>query len=187
MSASQAPRELDDTQQFALAALRDQLGEAYQGDRIESDGTPVATIAAERIVDALRLLRDDPEMVYRVLTDLTSVDYGPGKRTPRFVVVYNLLSRQYVSRLRIEVGVDEGAETAPSVTSLWPAANWLEREVYDLMGIRFEGHPDLRRIQLPDDYDGHPLRKEFPVNGGYRQVRRAEVPAPTYGPRFRVR
>jgi NADH-quinone oxidoreductase subunit C len=178
---------LDDTQRFALKTLKEKLGEGYEGHRIERDGTPVATVAAGSIVEALTLLRDDPEISYRVLSDLASVDYGAGKREPRYVVVYNLLSRKYVSRLRLEVGVAEGEESVPTVTGIHAVADWLEREVFDLMGIRFEGHPDLRRIQLPEDYDGHPLRKEFPVRGGYRQVRRPEEPLPTHGHRFRTR
>lgn len=187
MSAEETARGMDGAQATALALLQERLGDHCKGDRIERDNVPVVTVAAEAIVEALTLLRDGPETSYRVLTDLTAVDYGPGKRVPRFVVVYNLLSRRYVSRIRLEVGVDEGQEVVTSVTTVFPAANWLEREVYDLMGIRFEGHPDLRRIQLPEDYDGHPLRKEFPVTGGYRQVRRPEEPTPAFGPRYRVR
>jgi len=144
-------------------------------------------LTRDSIVAALTELRDNPDLAFRVLIDLTAVDYAHGKRTPRFDLVYALLSRRHVARIRLTVAIDEGDEWAPTVVGVFPCADWLEREVFDLMGIRFEGHPNLKRIQLPEDYDGHPLRKEFPLRGGHRQVRRPEDPEPVFGHRFRVR
>jgi NADH-quinone oxidoreductase subunit C len=97
---------------------------------------------------------------FTFLTDLTAVDRHP--TAPRFEVVYLLTAPAHRARVRLKVPLADG-ETMPSVTSLWPAANWLEREVYDLFGIRFDGHPDLQRILLPDDWEGYPLRKDYPL------------------------
>ncbi len=172
--------------QRALARLREELGEQTVGGR-DDRGALVVTVPRERIVDALRLLRDDPALGFRVLVDLTAVDYLTTGRRPRFDIVYQLLARDRAARLLVTVPIEEDAEELPSVTPVFPAADWMEREVFDLFGIRFSGHPDLRRIELPDDYDGHPLRRDFPVRGGHRQVRRPDDPAPTFGHRFRVR
>jgi len=170
----------------AVAMLRERLGSAVLESR---DEHRCVTVRLERevVVEALRLLRDAPEFAFRTLVDLTAVDYATTGREPRFDVVYSVRSRTRGARLRLVVGVPEGDETVPTATGVFAGADWLEREVYDLMGLGFEGHPDLRRIELPDDYDGHPLRKEFPVRGGHRQVRRPEDPEPRFGHRFRVR
>jgi len=114
-------------------------------------------VARERILQALEAARD---MGFRLLTDLTAVDRHPAQ--PRFDVVYLLTSVEPPAwvRLMVHLAADQ---TAPSATSLWPGANWLEREVFDLFGIRFDGHPDLRRILMPDDWEGHPLRKDYPL------------------------
>ncbi len=170
----------------AVGRLRKHLGAAVLESR-EEHGAVVVTLERDAIVEALRLLRDAPEYAFRTLVDLTAVDYGSSGREPRFEVVYSVRSRTCNARLRLIVGAPEGDEVVPTVTEVFPGANWLEREVCDLMGLRFAGHPDPRRIELPDDYDGHPLRKEFPLRGGHRQVRRPEDPEPTFGHRFRVR
>jgi NADH-quinone oxidoreductase subunit C len=101
------------------------------------------------------------------LVDLTAVDYSkyPGDPGPRFEVVYNLISTIHRHRIRIKVRVPEDAPRVDSVAAIWQTANWHEREAYDLMGITFAGHPDLRRILLPEDWEGHPLRKEYPLKG----------------------
>ena len=106
-------------------------------------------------------LRDDPELHFNFLSDLTSLDLFD-KDTTRFEVNYHLLSHKNRARLRIKTRVREG-EKVPSLTSVWPTSNWHEREVYDLMGIEFENHPDLRRILTPDGWIGHPLRKDYPL------------------------
>jgi NADH-quinone oxidoreductase subunit C len=107
-------------------------------------------------------LRDEPELAFAMLKDCCGVDYLGMSRQPRFAVVYQLYSVEHNQTLRLRVPADEGQEL-PSVAGIWPSANWYEREVYDMFGLRFSGHPDLRRILMSDDYPGHPLRKDFPL------------------------
>ncbi len=116
-----------------------------------------------RALNLLRRLCEDPETSMRRLVDLTAIDWGPqGGRGARFEIVYRLQSAGINSRLRVHVPVEATNPTLDSVVTLWPAAGWLEREVFDLFGIRFRGHPDLRRILLATDFEGAPLRKDFP-------------------------
>lgn len=123
------------------------------------------TIYVERssIGEACTLLRDNPECAFNFLADVTCVDWYP--REPRFEVVYHLLSIPKKERVRLKVRLDSGSPTLDSVTPVWPGANYFEREVFDLFGVRFTGHPYLRRIQMPEDWEGHPLRKDYPVEG----------------------
>ena len=114
----------------------------------------------EDIVQICQFLRDDPELDFNFLSDLCGVDWP--ERKPRFDLVYNLYSISKNHRVRLKVRVEDG-ESVPSVTSVWSTANWHEREVFDMFGIRFEGHPDLRRILMSEDWEGHPLRKDFPL------------------------
>jgi NADH-quinone oxidoreductase subunit C len=100
---------------------------------------------------------------YNFFEDMTAVDWFPS--SPRFQLSYHILSHTYKERIRLRVLVDGDAPAVESITSVWPAANFFEREVFDLFGIRFEGHPNLRRIMMPDDWQGHPLRKDYPVEG----------------------
>ena len=116
----------------------------------------------EDLVAVARMLRDDPRLAFSMLKDCCGVDYLTLGRRPRFAIVYQLYSLSHNRSLRLMVGVDEG-ESVPSVTGVWPNANWYEREAYDMFGIPFADHPDLRRILMPDDFDGHPLRKDFPL------------------------
>ena len=123
------------------------------------------TIVLQRtaIREACAILRDDQQLQFNFLSDITCVDWYPNE--PRFDVVYELLAIPRRERLRLKVrlaGDDPGLE---SVTSVWPSANFFEREVYDLFGVRFAGHPNLRRIMMPEDWEGHPLRKNYPVEG----------------------
>ncbi len=132
-------------------------------------GDLVLTLKREFLTDVARMLRDDPRLHYDLLLDLTAVDRLKLGTMPRFATVYQLYSipqRQSV-RLVVPLPWDGEADmpTCPSVTGIWPTANWLEREVYDLMGIRFEGHPWLRRILMPENWVGHPLRKDYPLGG----------------------
>jgi NADH-quinone oxidoreductase subunit C len=112
-------------------------------------------------------LRDEPSLKMDHLADLTAVDFStyPGDTGPRFEVVYNMISTVHRHRIRLKVRVPEEDPRVDSVASIWQTANWHERETYDLMGVRFDGHPDLRRILLPEDWQGHPLRKEYPLKG----------------------
>jgi NADH-quinone oxidoreductase subunit C len=132
---------------------------------------PTVYVPRERLVETCRVLRDAPAFQFTLLADLTAVDYLP--REPRFEVVYHLAclgtpgfpssipSRP--ARLRLKVRVPGEDARVPTVGAVWPAAGWLEREVWDLFGIVFEGHPDLRRLLMPEDWEGHPLRKDYPV------------------------
>jgi len=113
--------------------------------------------------DAVALLRADSNLRFNYLCDVTCVDWYPVE--PRFEVVYHLLSIPRKDRVRLKVKLSGDDPVVSSVTELWPSANFFEREVFDLFGVRFEGHPDLRRIMLPDDWEGHPLRKDYPVEG----------------------
>jgi NADH-quinone oxidoreductase subunit C len=117
-------------------------------------------VRKEDIVQICQFLRDDPELSFNFFSDLCGVDYL--ERKHRFEVVYNLYSIPKNHRARLKVRVDDG-ESIPSVTSVWKTANWHEREVFDMFGIRFDGHPNLKRILMPEDWEGHPLRKDFPL------------------------
>jgi NADH-quinone oxidoreductase subunit C len=117
-----------------------------------------------RILEICRYLHDDPELFFDHLQDLCGADYH-GKKDPRFEVVYNLYSIKYRHKIRIRAQVPEDDPSIQSVTSIWVGANWHERECYDMFGIVFKGHPDLRRILLPEDWEGHPLRKDYPLKG----------------------
>jgi|SRR6185369_6368883 NADH-quinone oxidoreductase subunit C len=117
----------------------------------------------ESLREACALLRDNPQTKFEFLADITCVDWYPSD--PRFEVVYNFLSISRKERVRIKVLLDGSDPNLESLTSLWPGANYFEREVFDLFGIRFNGHPNLRRILMPDDWEGHPLRKDYPVEG----------------------
>ena len=123
------------------------------------------TIHVERSLlrEACVLLRDDPNCPFNFLSDVTCVDWYPSD--PRFEVVYHLLSISKKERVRLKVRVDGESPVVESVTSVWPAANYFEREVFDLFGVRFTGHPYLRRLLMPEDWEGHPLRKDYPVEG----------------------
>jgi NADH-quinone oxidoreductase subunit C len=129
-----------------------------EGDR----GILWINLPTEALRPALTALRDDPELDYRMLSDLFGADYPA--REKRFDVLYNLYSLSRNRRVFIRVRVGEG-EPVPTVSDLFPNANWAEREVYDLFGVPFSDHPDLRRILCPDDWDGHPLRKDYPLIG----------------------
>jgi len=120
------------------------------------------TVQKKDIFEICKFLHSDPDLQYHMLTDLCGVDLFP--ETPRFEVVYHLNSIKNNQRLRLKAKVGE-KESISSVESIWKVANWYEREAYDLFGIPFENHPNLRRIMLWDGYDGHPLRKDFPVEG----------------------
>jgi NADH-quinone oxidoreductase subunit C len=120
-------------------------------------------VRPEAIVKVCRFVRNEPGLEYNFLSSVTGVDLGM-EADPRFEVVYHLYSLPQRHRLRLKVRVNED-ELVPTVTGVWRAADWYERETYDFFGIEFEEHPDLRRIMMPDDYEGHPLRKDFPLRG----------------------
>ncbi len=131
----------------------------------EHRGQVGVIVKKDRIVELLRWLHDDPALHLNHLADLCGVDYL-GKKDVRFEVVYNLYSIPLRHGIRIRAQVPEDDCQIESVTSIWMGADWHERECYDLLGITFGGHPDLRRILLPDGWEGHPLRKDYPLDGG---------------------
>jgi len=137
-------------------------GAPYEAlESADSDVTPVILVPAEHLLATARALRETPGLEFHAISNVTAVDYYP-RREPRFDVVYHFVSphRRARVRLKVRVALDQPVS---SVTSVWPGAGWLEREVYDLFGIVFEGHDDLRRLMMPDDWEGHPLRKDYPV------------------------
>lgn len=143
---------------------------ALPGAVLESDfafGELTLTVERARIVDALRFLRDDPAGQFISIIDISGADYP--EREKRFEVVYHLLSPKMNRRVRLKVSTDENTPIS-SATAVYPGADWYEREIYDFFGVLFEGHPDLRRILTDYGFDGHPLRKDFPMSG-YVEVR----------------
>jgi NADH-quinone oxidoreductase subunit C len=128
----------------------------------EAFGEVTAIIPRESIVDVCRTLRDDHD--FDLLADLCGCDRGP-EEDPRFEVNYHVFSTVHYQRLRLKVLLSEEDAHVHTVTHLWKTADWHERETFDLLGVNFDGHPDLRRILLPSDFDGHALRKDYPLRG----------------------
>ncbi len=126
-------------------------------------GDDTAVVKRVDVLDVCRFLKESPDLSYNFLIDLTAVDYLHMGKEPRFEVVYHLYSLKYNYRVRIKSPVPEADPTIDSLTPLWAVANWLERECWDMFGIRFNGHPDLRRILLYEQFEGHPLRKDYPL------------------------
>lgn len=125
-------------------------------------GDETAVIKRDRLVEIFTWLQNSDEADMSMLADLTAVDYM-GKKTPRFEVVYHLHSLAKGARLRIKVPLEEGDASLDSIAGVYESANWTEREVWDMYGIRFEGHPDLKRILMYEEFEGHPLRKDYPI------------------------
>ena len=149
----------------AIEALRRDHASAIR--EVESSSGEVwAIISPEDAVAILTFLRDDPALQYDYLSDLTAIHW-PDRSGAEFDVVYQLYSISNRKRFRVKVRLAEGG-SVPTASTIWRAADWLEREVYDMFGIRFDGHQDLRRILNPDHFEGHPLRKEFPLQGRVR-------------------
>jgi NADH-quinone oxidoreductase subunit C len=149
-----------------LQRLADRFGTAIV-ETHEHRGELTAVVERAALPDVLRACRDEPALDFDVLMDLTAVDYlkYPGREDgPRFEVVYHLHSIGHNHRLRLKVRVDEDDAEVPTAVGLWPIANWLEREVWDMFGVRFAGHPDLRRLLMYEQFVGHPLRKDYPIN-----------------------
>jgi NADH-quinone oxidoreductase subunit C len=155
-----------DTLSAALAAV---LGERIRTATV-AFGELTIVLAADQMIGALRELRDRPELRFEMLIDVCGVDYqgfgGGAWDGPRFAAVYHLLSLSNNRRVRVRVfAADDDFPVLPSVVDLWPAANWFEREAFDLYGIVFSGHPDLRRLLTDYGFVGHPFRKDFPISG----------------------
>ena len=146
-------------------ALAQSLAVALPGVHVEPAPSidPHATIYISRddLPAVMQALKDRPDLAFGFLADLTVVDFWP--RAPRFELVYILVSLELRHRLRLKVRLQEDEARVQTVCSVWPAANWLEREAWDLFGIVFDGHPDPRRLLMPEDWEGYPLRKDYPV------------------------
>jgi NADH-quinone oxidoreductase subunit C len=152
-----------------LQILRERLPDASYTD-VSGVDMPALAVDREHIVEVCQVLRDDPALQFALLVDVTCADYHPA--SPRYEMVYLVacIGAAYAKgpaaparRLRLKVRVPDNDPRIASVTSVFPAASWPEREVFDLFGILFDGHPDMRRILMPDDWEGHPLRKDYPV------------------------
>jgi NADH-quinone oxidoreductase subunit C len=152
---------MSDHLQVTVAALQERFG--GQAEEFRSEVS--VALAPEHIVDACRLLRE--EFDFELLVEETAVDYWP-QEAPRFHVVYRVRSLQHNLILGLRVPLDGHAPSMASIESIYHNANWFERELWDMFGIHFEGHPDLRRVLMPHDWEGHPLRKDYPL--GYEEV-----------------
>lgn len=158
------PVDLAKLQELLRNKLAEHFGEAVSAPTLAHGEL---TIVADRavILKLATFLRDDPDFRFDLLSYLTAVDYSALKRPVRYDVVYMLYSIAKKHRVRVKCAVPAEDPTIDSVESIWKTADWLERETFDMFGILFQGHPDLRRILLPDDWEGHPLRKDFPLGG----------------------
>lgn len=148
------PEPLDNER---VRRLRVRFGEAM-GEALKDRGQAIVFVSRERLLDICDYLKQEEK--FNFLTDLTANDRYAGEK--RFEVVYNLYSFPHNERVRLKVRLADG-ETVPTVSGIWGAANWLEREVYDMFGIRFDGHPTMKRILLPEEWKGHPLRKDYDI------------------------
>jgi len=146
----------------AVAKLMAWNSSAVEGAKFDRDEMSIY-LDRSFIREACALLRDDSDCPFNFLADVTCVDWFPSE--PRFEVVYHLLSIPKRERVRLKVRLGSASPKLDSVTSVWPGANYFEREIYDLFGVRFAGHPYLRRLLMPEDWEGYPLRKDYPVEG----------------------
>lgn len=152
------------TSRYADASvIRTQFAETVQEIQ-EALGEVTVIARREGLIELMTFLRDDPKLKFNYLSDLSGVDLGEFAE-PRFAIVYHLYSLTHNHRLRVKVFLAEDQAKLPTLSGVWPSANWHEREAWDLYGIVFDNHPDLRRILMPYDYEGHPLRKDFPIKG----------------------
>lgn len=155
----------------ALDRLKDAFDDAVLSTH-DFRGDETALVERERIAEIATWLRDDPELRFDMLTDLTAVDLLPEE--PRFQVVYHFYSTSKKHRLRLKIGVPEEEPAVDTLCRVYPIADWLEREVWDMYGLRFRGHPDMRRILLYEEFEGHPLRKDYPKDKRQPLSRRPE-------------
>jgi NADH-quinone oxidoreductase subunit C len=146
----------------AVAPLVRWNAEAVTGVKFDRDEMTIY-VGRDHIREACITLKEDPTCPFNFLSDVTCVDLYPSE--PRFEVVYHLLSIANKERVRLKVRLNSASPAVESLTPVWPGANYFEREVFDLFGVRFTGHPYLRRLLMPEDWEGHPLRKDYPVEG----------------------
>jgi NADH-quinone oxidoreductase subunit C len=148
------------TPELALQLLKESFPDAIL-ETLLPQGDATAVIRPDSLTKIVDFVKNDPRLQFDILIDITAVDYL--ERKPRFDVVYHFVSLRFCQRLRLKVAVDEGEPGLDSITPWWGAADWLEREVWDMFGIRFAGHPNLKRILMYDGFQGHPLRKDYPI------------------------
>lgn len=158
----QAARPLTERNPIVLEAVKKQFGDAIL-ESYESNGMLVLMVAADKNVDVCTFLRDESDLSYKMMFDLCGVDYP--SRKERFEVVIHLHSMKFQHRIRLRFPIPGKDPEIATLSNVWVSANWAEREAYDFFGIKFLGHPDLRRILNPHDFEGHPLRKDFPTRG----------------------
>ncbi|MGH9941054.1 MAG: NADH-quinone oxidoreductase subunit C [Pyrinomonadaceae bacterium] len=160
--ATATPTGVEDQSPLLTALQR--AGADWAGEVIQAFGEVTIVVPRERIVEICSWLKTAPSFEFNMLADLCGADRGP-EEDPRFEVNYHLFSTTKHHRLRLKVVLAEDDAHVPTVTGVWRTANWHERETFDMFGVIFDGHPDLRRILLPDDWQGHSLRKDFPLRG----------------------
>jgi NADH-quinone oxidoreductase subunit C len=178
------PTDVDTPRPFGgyFDEVYDALEEAYPGfaDAIEKvvvdRGELTLHIKPERIAEVCQIVRNDESLRFELCSSVDAVDYL-GSDNRRFHICYQLTSMTYRRRIRLEAAVPEGV-SLPSVTSIYPTADWQEREIYDMFGVVFAGHPNLTRILMPDDWEGHPQRKDYPLGGVPVEYKGAEIPPP---------
>ncbi len=149
-----------------IATTKEHFGDDVIIGVEEFRGEQTLVVAADKIVEVAEFVRSTPGLEYNYLSDISGIDYYPEE--PRIGVCYHLLSLTSTRRLRLKVRWTDGDPAVPSVTGIWESANWEEREAYDLFGIEIKNHPDLRRILMPDEWEGYPQRKDYPL--GYETV-----------------
>lgn len=150
------------TPELIIEKVKNRFADAVLSAKVEF-GEGTVSIKQGSLLDVCRFLHNDPELYFDFITDICSVDFIGHEE--RFEIVYHFYSVKYNHRIRIKARVTEKDAVIDSLCPIWKGANWLEREVYDLMGIKFNGHPDMRRILMPEDFAGHPLRKDYPTEG----------------------
>jgi NADH-quinone oxidoreductase subunit C len=150
----------DEAPDFSLRLLKENCVDAIL-DTMMPQGDPTAIVRPKFLTKVVEFLKSDSRLLFDVLIDITAIDYP--EREPRFDVVYQLLSLPFNRRIRLKVPVGGAEPGVDSLTPWWGSANWLEREVWDMFGIRFAGHPDLKRILMYEEFEGHPLRKDYPI------------------------
>ena len=153
----------------------EKVREFFPGEILEVGPTradPALVIRKDRCHEILQFLKEDPELSFDMMVDLCGVDYLKFETQPRFELVYHLYSLTHNHRLRVRVKVSEDSMSLPTVIDLWKTADWFEREAYDMFGFRFEGHPNLKRLLLFEGFEGHPLRKDYPIE------KRQKIPLP---------
>ena len=172
-AAPPAPKKWEPTGDVVVTPVTERLAATF-GDAVvgvkSSCKEATVLVPKARLVEVLQFLRDDAACAMDYLSDMTGAHYPNNDKN--FEVVYHLYSMTHKQSLRVKTQLDDG-EACPTATAIWPGSNWMEREAHDLLGIVFTGHPNLKVILLPDDFEGHPLRKEFPLGGAQEEMIRA--------------